>query len=155
MDRHTRGQGIAMTGTIDRVLRTGPHHRTPRIAAVVRVVAGVLFVWFGIPKFTDHAGWVAGFGSFGLPESSLLVYGTGLAEVLGGLALVVGVGVRVVAVLLALVMAGAVVSGGFVGGNVSSLTLAPALLVASVFVAWSTYGPGAGTTTATERRRGR
>lgn len=127
-----------MTGTIDTALRTGLHHRTPRLAAVVRVVAGTLFVWFGVPKFTDHAGWVAGFGSYGLPESSLLVYGTGLAEVLGGLALVAGVAVRVVAALLALVMAGAVISGGIIGGNASSLTLAPALLVASVFVLWST-----------------
>ncbi len=35
------------TGPIDQVLRTGLHHRTPRPAAVVRVVAGILFVVFG------------------------------------------------------------------------------------------------------------
>ncbi len=145
-----------MTGTIDRVLRTGLHHRTPRLAAVVRVVAGILFVWFGVPKFTEHAGWVAGFASYGLPGSSLLVYGTGLAEVLGGLALVAGVGVRVVAALLALVMAGAVISGGIIGGNPSSLTLAPALLVAVLFVLWSTVPSTAAPAAATaERRRGR
>lgn len=123
--------------TIDQVLRTGLHHRTARPAAVVRVVAGILFVVFGIPKFTDHARWVADFGTFGLPESSLLVYGTGLVEVLGGLALVAGIGVRVVAAVLALVMAGAVVGGGIVGGNPASLTLAPALLAGSLFVFWS------------------
>ena len=127
-----------MTAPIDQVLRTGLHHRTARPAAVVRVVAGILFVVFGIPKFTDHARWVADFGTYGLPESSLLVYGTGLVEVLGGLALVAGIGVRVVAAVLALVMAGAVVGGGIVGGNPASLTLAPALLVASLFVFWST-----------------
>lgn len=126
-----------MSGMVDQVLRTGLHQRMPRPAAVVRVVAGVLFVVFGVPKFTDHARWVADFGTYGLPESSLLVYGTGLVEVLGGLALVVGVGVRVVAAVLALVMAGAVLGGGVVGGNPASLTLAPALLVASVFVFWS------------------
>ncbi|MHA6781089.1 DoxX family protein [Pseudonocardia saturnea] len=125
------------TGAIDQVLRTGLHHRAPRPAAVVRVVAGILFVVFGVPKFTDHARWVVDFGTYGLPESSLLVYGTGLVEVLGGLALVVGAGVRVVAALLALVMAGAVIGGGIVGGNPASLTLAPALLAASVFVFWS------------------
>lgn len=129
--------GDVTTGPIDQALRTGVHHRTPRLAAVVRVVAGVLFVVFGIPKFTDHARWVADFGTFGLPESGLLVYGTGLVEVLGGLALVVGVGVRAVAAVLALVMAGAVVGGGIVGRNPASLTLAPALLIASVFVSWS------------------
>jgi len=136
--------------TIDQVLRTGLHHRTPRPAAVVRVVAGILFVVFGIPKFTDHARWVADFGTYGLPQSSPLVYGTGLAEVLGGLALLAGVGVRVVAAALALVMAGAVVGGGFVGGNPASLTLAPLLLVAALYVLWSaapSTGPG--------RRRGR
>ncbi|GAA2535455.1 DoxX family protein [Pseudonocardia hydrocarbonoxydans] len=121
--------------TIDQVLRTGLHHRMPRPAAVVRVVAGVLFVVFGVPKFTDHARWVADFASYGLP--GVLVYPTGLVEVLGGLALVAGLGVRAVAAVLALVMAGAVVGGGIVGGNPASLTLAPALLVASVFVYWS------------------
>lgn len=126
-----------MTGPIDQVLRTRLHHRTPRPAAVVRVVAGILFVVFGVPKFTDHARWVADFGTYGLPESSLLVYGTGLVEVLGGLALAAGAGVRVVAALLALVMAGAVIGGGIVGGNPASLILAPALLVATVFVFWS------------------
>lgn len=139
-----------MTGTIDRVLRTGVHHRAARAAAVVRVVAGVLFVVFGVPKFTDHARWVSDFGTYGLPESSLLVYGTGLVEVLGGLALVAGLGVRVVAAVLALVMVGAVVGGGIVGGNPSSLTLAPALLVASLFVLWS-----AGPSTGPGQRRGR
>ncbi|GAA3224369.1 hypothetical protein GCM10017691_12280 [Pseudonocardia petroleophila] len=139
-----------MTGPIDRVLRTGLHHRMPRPAAVVRVVAGILFVVFGVPKFTDHARWVADFGTYGLPESSLLVYGTGLVEVLGGLALVAGIGVRVVAAVLALVMAGAVIGGGIVGGNPASLTLAPLLLVAALFVLWS-----AGSATGPERRRGR
>ncbi|WP_225926464.1 DoxX family protein [Pseudonocardia abyssalis] len=126
-----------MTGVMDQVLRTGLHHRMPRPAAVVRVVAGILFVVFGVPKFTDHARWVADFGTYGLPESSLLVYGTGLVEVLGGLALVAGIGIRVVAAVLALVMAGAVVGGGIVGGNTASLTLAPTLLAASLFVLWS------------------
>lgn len=129
-------------GGIDRILRTRAHRRVPRPGAVVRVVAGVLFVVFGLPKFTDHARWVADFGTYGLPESSLLVYGTGAIEILGGLAMVVGVALPWVAVLLALVMTGAVIGGGFVGGNPTSMTLAPALLLASLFVAWTTWPAG-------------
>ena len=82
---------------------------------------------------------MSSFGSYGLPESSLLVYATGLAEVLGGLALVAGVLVRPVAALLTLVMLGAIAFGGLVGGNPGSLTLAPALLIAAAFVLWSTW----------------
>ncbi len=127
------------SGPIDRVLRTSSHRRVPRVAAVVRIVTGVLFVVFALPKFTDHAQWVSSFGSYGLPESSLLVYATGLAEGLGGLALIAGVLVRPVAALLTLVMLGATVFGGLVGGNPGSLTLAPALLIAAAFVLWSTW----------------
>lgn len=127
------------SGGIDRVLRTAVHARVPRVAAVVRIVAGVLFVVFALPKFTDHARWVSDFGSYGLPEWSLLVYATGLAELLGGLALVAGVAVRPVAALLTLVMLGAVLFGGVLGGNPGSLTLAPALLIAAAFVLWTAW----------------
>lgn len=127
------------SGAIDRVLRTAVHTRVPRVAAVVRIVAGVLFVVFGLPKFTDHAQWVSDFGSYGLPEWSLLVYATGLAELLGGLALVAGVAVRPVAALLTLVMLGAVLFGGVLGGNPGSLMLAPALLIAAAFVLWTAW----------------
>ena len=131
-----------MAGRVDTVLRTAAHRRFPRATAVIRVIAGVLFAVFGVPKFTDHRRWVSDFGTWSLPESSLLVYGTGVVEVLGGAALVLAVGgaagTRVVAGVLALVMAGATLFGGILGGNPGSLSLAPALLVASVFVAWST-----------------
>jgi putative oxidoreductase len=127
------------SGAIDRVLRTASHRRVPRVAAVVRIVTGVLFVVFALPKFTDHAQWVSNFGSYGLPDWSLLVYATGLEEGLGGLALVAGVLVRPVAALLTLIMLGAVVFGGVLGGNPGSLTLAPALLIAAAFVLWTTW----------------
>ena len=124
---------------MERLLRTGVHRRSPWPAAVVRVVAGVLFVVFALPKFTDHARWVSDVGSYGLPASSVLVYGIGAVELLGGLALVAGLAVRPVAAVLALVMVGAVVSGGIVGGNPLSLTLAPALLLCVVLGLWSTW----------------
>lgn len=124
---------------MERVLRVGVHRRAPVPAAVVRIVAGVLFVVFALPKFTDHARWVSDLGSYGLPQSSLLVHGIGTVELLGGLALVLGFAVRPVAALLALVMTGAVVGGGVVGGNPLSLTLAPALLLCALFVLWSTW----------------
>lgn len=131
------------SGAIDRVLRTAEHRRLPRVGAVVRIVVGVLFVVFALPKFTAHAEWVANFGSYGLPEWSPLVYATGLAEGLGGLALVAGVLVRPVSALLALIMLGAVLFGGVLGGNPGSLTLAPALLVGAAFVLWTAW-PRAG-----------
>lgn len=134
-----------MTGVADRVLRSRVHRRVPRAAAVVRMVVGALFVWFGAPKFTDHAGWVSGFASWSLPAPSLLVYATGTVEVLGGIALVLALGgtagVRAVGGLLALVMVGAVSVAGLLGGNPGARTLAPAMLLGSLVVVWSTTGP--------------
>lgn len=135
----SRGRGV------DWWLATGAHPRAGRAAGLVRVVVGVLFVVFAVPKFTDHARWVADVGTYGLPASDALVYAIGTAELVGGLALVAGLVVRPVAALLALLMVGAVVAGGVVGGNPLSFTLAPALLVGAAFVVWSTV----------ERRDGR
>ncbi|BBG04405.1 DoxX-like protein [Pseudonocardia autotrophica] len=128
------------------VLRTGAHPRMPWLAAVLRIVVGMLFVVYGLPKFTEHDGWVSSFGGWSLPESSLLVYATGAAEVLGGIALIAAAGgaagTRIAAGVLALVMAGAVLFGGILGGNSGALTLAPALLLGCLAIAWSTTGPG-------------
>ena len=133
---------------LDEVLRTRVHGRVPRAAAVVRVVAGLVFVVFSTSKFLRQDEEVAAFTSYGLPAPELLVYGTGLAELLGGLLLIAGVAVRAVAVVLALVMAGAFVSSGLGSGTPLSLTLAPALLVSMLFLLWS-----GGPARAPQRRR--
>lgn len=95
---------------------------------VARVVAGVVFVLFGAAKFVNHASEAAAFDRYGLPAPDVFTVGVGTLELAGGLALVVGVGVLIAAVLLAGNMAGAIVVSGLVHGEWISLTLAPLLL---------------------------
>jgi putative oxidoreductase len=114
--------------------------RAPRTARVVRLVAGLVFVLFGLAKFAFHEYEVAEFARFGFTDADLLVYGVGALEVLGGAALVAGRLVRPVAALLAVNMLGAVSTAGVTVGGPVHLGLAPALLLAMLFLVWAGGG---------------
>ena len=110
-------------------------------AAGVRWVAGAVFVVFGIGKFTDHAHEVASFEAYGLPSPDAFVYLIGVLEIVGGLLLIAGLLTRLVALAMAGNMVGAIVVSGIGEGEVlPSLTLAPLLLAAMLFLLW--VGPG-------------
>jgi putative oxidoreductase len=95
-----------------------------------RIAAGIVFVVFGVAKFTRHGTEVDSFRTYGLPEPDAFVYAIGVLEIAGGLVLIAGVLVWVAAVALAGDMVGAIVLSGIKEGEViPSLTLAPALLV--------------------------
>lgn len=79
---------------------------------LVRLVLGVVFVISGVGKvlgvgpktlpIADFAGLLAGFG---LPVPTLLAWFVGLVELAGGVLLVVGLGTRLVGLVLAINMA--------------------------------------------------
>jgi uncharacterized membrane protein YphA (DoxX/SURF4 family) len=103
----------------------------------VRLLAGATFAIAGTPKFFAH-GWEAGhFRTYGLPLPDAFVYLIGAIEILGGLALIADVAVRPASLLLGAVMVGAIVTSGIGQGEwIPSLTLAPALLIACVYLVW-------------------
>jgi putative oxidoreductase len=113
-----------------------PAHRA------VRLLAGVVYFFSGTPKFFAH-GWEAGhFRTYGLPLPDAFVYVIGTIEILGGLALVANLAVRPTALLLGAVMVGAIVTSGIGQGEwIPSLTLAPLLLIASVYLAFAPPRP--------------
>ncbi|KAA2315013.1 DoxX family protein [Pseudooceanicola sediminis] len=83
----------------------------PYAALILRVVTGVLFLIHGLVKlfvFTP-AGTAGYFQSIGLP--GWLGYATMLIEIIGGLALILGVGTRLVALVMVPVMLGAALFG--------------------------------------------
>lgn len=100
-------------------------------ALVLRIVTGIIFLGHGLEKFNggieNTAGW---FESIGLP--SMLAYLVGGLEVLGGIALILGVGVRIVSGLLILLLLGAIftvqLSAGFIGGYAYDLALVAILI---------------------------
>ena len=111
-----------------------------RALTFLRVAAGIVFIVFGVAKFTHHDTEVASFEQYGLPEPDLTVYAIGVLETGGGVLLVIGLVTRLVALLLAGNMAVAIVVSGIKEGEVISLTLAPALLVTMLLLLWA--GPG-------------
>ncbi len=84
-----------------------PQTHIDHAAAALRISTGVLFLahgWMKVSAFTIP-GTVAFFESLGLP--GFLAYLTILAELVGGLALVLGVGTRIVSIALIPVLLGA------------------------------------------------
>ena len=107
----------------------------------VALVAGAVFVSFGIGHFISHARDVADFRRYGIPAPNLAVWAVGAVELATGLALLVGLLVRVAAAALAADMVGVVATAGRVEGGFLNLGVAPFLFVAMVFLVWA--GPGA------------
>ena len=94
-------------------------NRTEVSILLLRVFLGVSFYIHGLAKFkkgldntADH------FGSLGLPE--FLAYAVAYIELFGGIALVFGLGSRIVSILFGIIMIGAILtvklSAGFLGG---------------------------------------
>jgi len=110
------------------------------VLTLTRWTSGAIFVGFGAGKFVNHASEASSFQAYGLPSPGVFTYAIGVLELVGGLLLLLGLGTRAVAALLAGDMVGAIIVSGLLREETVSLTLAPALLVAmSVLVA---LGPG-------------
>ncbi len=106
-------------------------------AVILRVVLGLLFLVHGVAKFqggiSNIAGW---FGSIGLP--GVLAYIVASIEVAGGIALIIGLGTRVVSALFVFLMIGAIIkvklSAGLLGnGKMAGYELELTYLAISLF----------------------
>jgi putative oxidoreductase len=112
-----------------------------RALLVLRLLAGGVFVVFGLGEFVNHASELASFKSYGLPAPEVLVVVIGVIELVGGVLLMTGFLTRPAALVLAGDMIGALVVSGIARGELISLTLAPAELVVMLALLWT--GPGA------------
>jgi putative oxidoreductase len=115
--------------------------RRDRVLLAVRLLSGGVFVVFGIAKFVNRGSELASFKAYGLPAPEAFVIVIGLVELVGGLLLIIGLFTRPAALVLAVDMIGAIVVSGIAKGEIISLTLAPAELVAMLVLLWT--GPGA------------
>jgi uncharacterized membrane protein YphA (DoxX/SURF4 family) len=106
------------------------------------VAGGAIFIVAGLVKFVFHHWELHAFESFGLPWPSALEIFAGVVETLGGILLMARRAVAPVAVLLSVTMIVAIVSSGIGHGDViPSLTLAPALLLAMLYLLARTLAP--------------
>lgn len=105
------------------------------MATNVAIVTGVVFVFAGLVKFVFHRWELHAFREFGLPWPAALEILAGVVETVGGALLVRRVLVAPTSAVLAATMLVAIASSGIGHGDVvPSLTLAPALLLALLFL---------------------
>ncbi len=101
----------------------------------VAVVTGVIFVIAGLPKLLAFDGELAIFVALGLPKPQMWVIAAGVIEIAGGALLIARRAIWAAALMLGTTMAVAIVVSGIGHGDVvPSLTLAPALLAACVYL---------------------
>lgn len=103
-------------------------HRPDLGLLVLRVVIGAVFLAHGIQKINGGMEGLAGFlGGNGIPMAMLMAWVLTAVETLGGLALILGIGTRIAAVLLGVVMIVAIatvkIEAEFIGGYELDLTL--------------------------------
>ncbi|MUG45774.1 DoxX family protein [Paenibacillus woosongensis] len=106
---------------------------------LLRLILGITFLIHGLDKFQGGiANTAAFFESLGMP--GFAAYVVALVELLGGIAMILGLGTRVVAGLFAIIMAVAILKVklaiGFLGnGQMAGYELDLILLVVSVYLA--------------------
>lgn len=108
-------------------------------AFILRITLGALFLIHGIVKFQggieNIVGW---FSSLGLP--GFMAYAVALIEIIGGIALIIGLATRYVSALYVLLMIGAILkvklSVGLLGnGQMAGYELDLAFLVIALYLA--------------------
>ena len=75
---------------------------------LLRVVLGIIMIYHGWPKLTDLGGTIGGFTSMGIPAPAVAAIFATIAEVVGGLLMLVGAFTDIAGLLFAIDMLGAI-----------------------------------------------
>lgn len=120
----------------------------------VALITGAVFVIAGLPKFVAFGWELDAFERFGLPYAEVWVIVAGVVEIGGGVLLIARRQVAPAALVLAATMAVAIaVSGVKEGDVIPSLTVAPVLLAACLYLILATATRGRARDGRRRRRR--
>jgi len=99
---------------------------------ILRVVIGLVFLMHGIGKLTHMDNTIGFFTQIGIPMANLAAWVMALVETAGGVALILGVALPIVALMLAIDMVVAILKvqlrKGLIGGYELELTLLAGLV---------------------------
>ena len=76
---------------------------------ILRIVIGIIFIYHGLPKLLNSSKMSAGIGM-----SATFIFILGLVEILGGLGSILGLYTQIAAIILSIVMLGAIYNKMFV-----------------------------------------
>jgi uncharacterized membrane protein YphA (DoxX/SURF4 family) len=104
-------------------------------AGQVALICGLIFIPAGLVKFAFYHWELQAFRDFGIPAPTVMEPFVGVLETVGGVLLVRRVLIVPTAFVLAIIMLVAFVAGGIIHASpIPSDTLAPALLVAMIYL---------------------
>jgi putative oxidoreductase len=110
---------------------------------ILRLVLGIIMIYHGWPKLTDLGGTIAGFSGMGIPLPAVAAVFAMVAEVVGGLLMLIGAFTDIAGLLFAIDMLGAITfvhaKNGFSAAN-GGFEFPLALLAMALAVAL--VGPG-------------
>ena len=112
---------------------------------ILRVILGFIFFIHGLSKFQGGISNTAGFfDSIGIP--GFMAYVVAVIELAGGIAVILGIGTKMVSVLFAFIMLGAIftakLSAGLLGnGQMAGYELDLLLLAASIYFVLAKESP--------------
>lgn len=122
------------------------HRLSPWAGTVLRIAMGIVFIAHGMQKLNNGVDGFGGFlSSLNVPVPEITAWVVTLLEIGGGILLILGLGTRAVAVLLALLMVGTLVmvkmDTGLIGEGGAGAEIDLMLLAGAVALAL--MGPGA------------
>lgn len=119
-----------------------PPANTDRALFLLRLVIGSVFIYYGYQKLfvTGPEGVTGYFASLNVPFAALVAWSVAVLEFAGGIALIVGIGTRVTASLLVVVMLAAIWFAKRADGFTE---WAPEYVLAGVAAALAIAGAGA------------
>jgi putative oxidoreductase len=110
---------------------------------ILRVVLGIIMIYHGWPKVTDLGGTIEGMAGMGIPAPAVAAIFATMAEVVGGLLMVLGAFTDIAGLMFAIDMLGAITfvhaKNGF---SVAKGGMEWPLLLAAAALAIALAGPG-------------